>query len=93
MGQAWLHPAGVSQRSRELKCLMEPLSWSSSFTVESLLQLIPRATTGAYIASQTVEKVIEINPYLLGTMAGAVVDCSFWELLLAQERRIYELQK
>lgn len=52
-----------------------------------------RATTGAYIASQTVEKVIEINPYLLGTMAGAVVDCSFWELLLAQERRIYELQK
>ena len=25
---------------------------------------------GPYIASQTVKKVIEINPFLLGTMAG-----------------------
>ena len=29
-----------------------------------------RASAGAYIASQTVKKVIEINPFLLGTMAG-----------------------
>ncbi|KAG6860591.1 Proteasome subunit beta type-5 [Termitomyces sp. Mi166 len=29
-----------------------------------------RATAGSYIASGTVKKVIEINPYLLGTMAG-----------------------
>jgi 20S proteasome alpha/beta subunit len=26
-----------------------------------------------------VKKVIEINPYLLGTMAGGAADCSFWE--------------
>lgn len=25
------------------------------------------------------KKVIEINPYLLGTMAGGAADCSFWE--------------
>ncbi|KAH8096987.1 hypothetical protein BXZ70DRAFT_1030872 [Cristinia sonorae] len=31
-----------------------------------------RATAGSYIASGTVKKVIEINPYLLGTMAGTV---------------------
>ncbi|CAG8829835.1 28340_t:CDS:2, partial [Racocetra persica] len=38
-----------------------------------------RASSGSYIASQTVKKVIEINPYLLGTMAGGAADCQFWE--------------
>jgi len=46
-----------------------------------------RATAGAWIASQTVKKVIEINPYLLGTMAGGAADCSFWERVLARECR------
>jgi len=36
--------------------------------------------------------VIEINPYLLGTMAGGAADCSFWERVLAQQCRIYELR-
>ena len=35
-----------------------------------------RASAGAYIASQTVKKVIEINPFLLGTMAGGAADCA-----------------
>lgn len=51
-----------------------------------------RATAGVYISSQTVKKVIEINPYLLGTMAGGAADCSFWERLLARQCRIYELR-
>jgi 20S proteasome subunit beta 5 len=51
-----------------------------------------RATAGSYIASQTVKKVIEINPYLLGTMAGGAADCSFWERVLAQQCRVYELR-
>lgn len=38
-------------------------------------------------ASQTVKKVIEINPYLLGTMAGGAADCAFWERQLAYECR------
>jgi len=25
-----------------------------------------------------VKKVIEINPYLLGTMAGGAADCQYW---------------
>merc|ERR1712168_422166 len=41
-----------------------------------------RATAGGYIASQEVKKVIEINPYLLGTMAGGAADCQFWEWVL-----------
>ncbi|KAH1181871.1 hypothetical protein KIL84_009625 [Mauremys mutica] len=51
-----------------------------------------RATAGSYVASQTVQKVIEINPYLLGTMAGGAADCSFWERLLARQCRIYQLR-
>lgn len=51
-----------------------------------------RATAGSWIASQTVKKVIEINPYLLGTMAGGAADCSFWERVLARECRIYQLR-
>ena len=47
-----------------------------------------RATAGSWIASQTVKKVIEINPYLLGTMAGGAADCSFWERVLARECRL-----
>lgn len=51
-----------------------------------------RATAGSWIASQTVKKVIEINPYLLGTMAGGAADCSYWERQLAYECRVYELR-
>ncbi|KAL5466712.1 hypothetical protein EMCRGX_G030860 [Ephydatia muelleri] len=50
-----------------------------------------RATAGTWIASQTVKKVIEINPYLLGTMAGGAADCGFWERRLAYHCRVYEL--
>lgn len=32
-------------------------------------------------------KVIEINPYLLGTMSGCAADCQYWERLLAKECR------
>ena len=39
------------------------------------------------LASQTVKKVIEINPYLLGTMAGGAADCSYWERVLARQCR------
>jgi len=52
-----------------------------------------RATAGPYIASQTVKKVIEINPYLLGTMAGGAADCSFWERVLSKECRLHQLRQ
>lgn len=40
-----------------------------------------------HAASQTVKKIIEINPYLLGTMAGGAADCQFWERFLAKQCR------
>jgi len=51
-----------------------------------------RSTMGSLIASQTVKKVIEINPYLLGTMAGGAADCSFWERELGRQCRLFELR-
>jgi hypothetical protein len=43
-----------------------------------------RATAGPYIASQTVKKVIEINPYLLGIFP-------FHERLRDRERESYSV--
>jgi len=51
-----------------------------------------RSTMGSYIASQSVKKVIEINPYLLGTMAGGAADCTFWERELGKQCRLFELR-
>ncbi|KAH8863082.1 Proteasome subunit beta type-5 [Schistosoma japonicum] len=51
-----------------------------------------RATAGSYIASGTTKKIIEINKYLLGTMAGGAADCQFWERVLAKHCRLFELR-
>lgn len=51
-----------------------------------------RASMGTYISSQTVKKVVEINPYLLGTMAGGAADCQFWHRNLGTRIRLHELQ-
>ena len=51
-----------------------------------------RASMGSYIGSQTVKKVLEINDYLLGTMAGGAADCQFWERQLAMWCKLYELK-
>jgi len=52
-----------------------------------------RASMGSYIGSQTVKKVIEINPFLVGTMAGGAADCSFWERHLTRLARLHELRE
>merc|ERR1719262_2176801 len=57
-----------------------------------LIAVDSRASMGSYIGSQSVKKVIEINEYLLGTMAGGAADCSFWERHLARMCRLYELR-
>ena len=40
-----------------------------------------------------VAQVIEINPFLLGTMAGGAADCSFWERYLGMRCRMFELDQ
>ena len=51
-----------------------------------------RASMGPVISSQTVKKVLEINPFLLGTMAGGAADCQFWQRNLGRQCRLFELQ-
>jgi len=51
-----------------------------------------RSTMGKYVSSGTVMKVIPINPYLLGTMAGGAADCAFWERELGMRIRLFELR-
>eukprot|EP01006_Ploeotia_vitrea_P012691 TRINITY_DN33540_c0_g1_i1.p1 TRINITY_DN33540_c0_g1~~TRINITY_DN33540_c0_g1_i1.p1 ORF type:complete len:324 (-),score=178.47 TRINITY_DN33540_c0_g1_i1:78-1025(-) len=58
-----------------------------------LLAVDSRASMGSYIGSGTVEKVIRISKYLLGTMAGGAADCSFWERQLAFQCRVHELRE
>ncbi|KAM7487157.1 hypothetical protein LguiB_024641 [Lonicera macranthoides] len=50
-----------------------------------------RASMGGYISSQSVRKIIEINPYMLGTMAGGAADCQFWLRNLGTKCRSHEL--
>ncbi|XP_054831252.1 proteasome subunit beta type-8 [Eublepharis macularius] len=51
-----------------------------------------RASAGKYISTLLFNKVIEINPYLLGTMSGSAADCQYWERLLAKHCRLYYLR-
>ena len=51
-----------------------------------------RATGGQFIGSQGVRKIIPINKFLLGTMAGGAADCVYWERLLSERCRLYELR-
>jgi len=57
-----------------------------------LIAVDSRASMGSYIGSGSVKKVIEISPFLLGTMAGGAADCSYWERQLAMQCRIWELR-
>ncbi|EOB11372.1 20S proteasome beta-type subunit component PRE2, partial [Nosema bombycis CQ1] len=56
-----------------------------------LIAVDSRASAGSYIASQTVHKVIKVNKYLLGTMAGGAADCYYWEKLMGLKAKEYEL--
>lgn len=51
-----------------------------------------RATGGQYIGSGTVRKIIPVNDYMLGTMAGGAADCTYWLRVLSQRCRMYELR-
>lgn len=57
-----------------------------------LLAVDSRATGGQYIGSGKVRKILEINQFLLGTMAGGAADCIFWERVLSRECRLFELR-
>ncbi|XP_061445614.1 proteasome subunit beta type-5 [Rhineura floridana] len=83
---------GTTREDAKIELLHGTTTLAFKFQHGVIVAVDSRATAGSYIASQTVKKVIEINPYLLGTIAGGAADCSFWERLLARQCRIYELR-
>ncbi|KAF7277896.1 hypothetical protein GWI33_009149 [Rhynchophorus ferrugineus] len=57
-----------------------------------ILAVDSRATGGQFIGSQTMKKIVEINDFLLGTLAGGAADCVYWDRVLAKQCRMYELR-
>jgi 20S proteasome subunit beta 5 len=57
-----------------------------------IISVDSRASMGKYISSNNVEKIIPINSFLLGTMAGGAADCFFWERKLGIICHLYEIQ-
>jgi len=83
---------GAGDSNQEVKFAKGTTTLAFKFNDGIIVSLDSRSTMGAYIASGTVKKVIEINPFLLGTMAGGAADCSFWERNLGVQCRMYELR-
>ncbi|KAM8982704.1 proteasome subunit beta type-5 [Ara ararauna] len=57
-----------------------------------VLAVDSRATAGSYVASQSVQKVLEVSSRVLGTLAGGAADCAFWQRVLARQCRVYRLR-
>jgi len=57
-----------------------------------ILAVDSRATGGQHIYSGTVRKIIKINNWLAGTMAGGAADCQYWLSHLDKETALYELR-
>mmetsp|Transcript_2707 Transcript_2707/g.3050 ORF Transcript_2707/g.3050 Transcript_2707/m.3050 type:complete len:292 (-) Transcript_2707:180-1055(-) len=84
--------SGAKDANQNIKFAKGTTTLAFKFNEGIIVSVDSRSTMGAYIASGTVKKVIEINPFLLGTMAGGAADCSFWERNLGMQCRMYELR-
>ncbi|XP_076894630.1 proteasome subunit beta type-5-B-like, partial [Bidens hawaiensis] len=67
--------------------IMSPGGEAAGSNYKALIDLLLRPAC----ASQSVKKIIEINPYMLGTMAGGAADCQFWHRNLGIKCRLHEL--
>ncbi|KAK4058491.1 Proteasome subunit beta type-5 [Microbotryomycetes sp. JL221] len=100
-----LHTDDASDPSCKIKIKHGTTTLAFKYKGGIIVAVDSRATQGSYIASGTVKKVIEINPYLLGTMAGGAehnvgltvfnvkkADCQYWETYLGIQCRLHELR-
>lgn len=83
---------GRGDEGQDVKFMKGTTTLAFKFQGGVIVSVDSRSTMGSYISSGTVKKVIEINPFLLGTMAGGAADCSFWERNLGMECRLYQLR-
>merc|ERR1712183_1035649 len=75
----------VDDQGKEVKMNFDHGTTTLGFKYQGgvLLAVDSRATGGMYIGSGSVKKIIEINKFLLGTMAGGAADCTYWERVLS----------
>ncbi|CAB9520426.1 Proteasome subunit pbs-5 [Seminavis robusta] len=83
---------GTGDEHQAVKFAKGTTTLAFKFNDGIIISVDSRSTMGNYISSGTVQKIIKINPFLLGTMAGGAADCSFWERNLGMECRLYELR-
>jgi 20S proteasome subunit beta 5 len=87
-------PLSSTHNSSGLKINMSHGTTTLAFKFNGgvIIAVDSRATGGMFIGSQEVRKIIEINEFLLGTMAGGAADCTYWERVLSKHCRLYELK-
>ena len=86
------HTDDASSSAAKIKINHGTTTLAFKFNGGIIVAVDSRASAGSWVASGTVEKVLKINPYLLGTMAGGAADCQFWEKWLGSECRMHELR-
>uniref|UniRef100_A0A915EAN7 proteasome endopeptidase complex n=1 Tax=Ditylenchus dipsaci TaxID=166011 RepID=A0A915EAN7_9BILA len=52
-----------------------------------------RASSGEYISSQTVMKILHVADHMVATMAGGAADCQFWTRIVAKYCNLFELRE
>ncbi|XP_065167035.1 proteasome subunit beta type-5 [Atheta coriaria] len=84
----------VDETGKEIKIKFDHGTTTLGFQYQGgvVLAVDSRATAGAFIGSQSMKKIVEINQYLLGTLAGGAADCVYWDRVLAKQCRMYELR-
>lgn len=82
------------ENGREIKMHFDHGTTTLGFMYKGgvVLAVDSRATGGQFIGSQTIKKIVEINDFLLATLAGGAADCLYWDRVLAKQCRIYELR-
>lgn len=83
----------VSDKIRFSKTEIDPaaMQWHGTTTLAFKFQdkivvcVDSKASSGDYVASTTVKKVIPVSKTIVATMAGGAADCSFWIRKVAAE--------
>ncbi|XP_003700810.1 proteasome beta5 subunit [Megachile rotundata] len=85
---------GTDETGKHLKIKFDHGTTTLGFQYQGgiILAVDSRATGGQFIGSSTMKKIVEINDYLLGTLAGGAADCVYWDRVLAKQCRTYELR-
>ncbi|XP_060821612.1 proteasome subunit beta type-5 [Bombus pascuorum] len=85
---------GTDEAGKHLKIKFDHGTTTLGFQYRGgiVLAVDSRATGGQFIGSSSMKKIVEINDYLLGTLAGGAADCVYWDRVLAKQCRTYELR-